>query len=150
MTDRIGWAKTGGRARRGLALALALALTAGAGLAAADDWAGYYLGIDGGDGSVDAMSIVPHGDGTYSVRVRSDRYSLCRTKAGGHTDGYITATGHVEGKGLVRRDVILTCHGHPESRQVRESTYTRDPETGILTLEAPDDSRKLYYHRISK
>lgn len=45
------------------AVAIGLGMSFGLGSAHADDWAGYYVGIDRLDGSLDRLSIVPQGDG---------------------------------------------------------------------------------------
>lgn len=127
-----------------LAVLLTAAVGAGPAQADDDDWAGFYVGIDDADGSVDRLSIVPIGDATFNIRVVLSKASLC---AGGET-GLIVGTGRIEDDKLVRRDAILRC-GDTEGRAIEDRTYTRDDDTGILTIKAGDDGRSLFYHRIS-
>ncbi|MCP4384487.1 MAG: hypothetical protein GY798_24260 [Hyphomicrobiales bacterium] len=133
-----------------LILAALLTTTFGAGLAYADDddWAGFYKAIDAADGSVDRLSIVPKGDGTFVIRLTADRHGLCADTAGSGA-GWATATGTVVDGNLVRREVMVMCDGEAEARPMADATYTRDGDTDILTLELPGHGRVQYYHRIS-
>jgi hypothetical protein len=129
----------------GVAAAATLLLSAVTPAAADDDdWAGLYQGLDALDGSVDYMSIVPLGDGKFDIRVVPSVNSYCDSGV-----GWNVADGRLENDGtLVRENVTVYCDGD-EPRSVSDGVYARDDDTGIVTLEHPDDGRKLYYHRIS-
>jgi len=132
---------------KSLFIATMLTVTAGLGLAHADDadWAGLYVGIDALDGSIDRLSIVPNGDGTFDIRMVSDGISLCDPET---PAGIILATGRIVDGQLVRENVRLKCEAADEIA-LDDGVYTRDDGTGILTLPAPDDGRQMQYHRIS-
>jgi hypothetical protein len=124
-----------------------LLATAGLNLAQADedDWAGYYIGLDAQDGSIDRLSIVPNGDGTFDIRMVSTAISLCDPS---DPAGVITATGRLVDGQLVRENVLLRCQG-AEEISLKDTTYTRDEGTGILTMPAPDNARQMQYHPVS-
>jgi hypothetical protein len=132
---------------KSLFVATILTMTVGLGLAHAndDDWAGFYIGIDALDGSIDQLSIVPNGDGTFDIRMVSDGISLCDAET---PAGMIVATGRIVDGQLVRENVRLKCEKADETA-LDDGAYTRDGETGILTLPAPDDGRQMQYHRLS-
>ncbi|HMB59882.1 MAG TPA: hypothetical protein VKN35_08215 [Xanthomonadales bacterium] len=111
----------------------------------ADDWAGFYVGIDSLDGSIDHLSISPNEDGTYDIRSRPSKISHCKTD---HGSGVIVATGKVVNEQLLRQNVQLLCHG-TEVVSLPDQAYTRDDDTDILYLVSSDDGRKLVFHRIS-
>jgi len=115
------------------------------GPSASDDWAGYYVGIDAGDGSVDRTAITKNDDGTYAIAVKSTRFRPCPTA---HPAAFETATGVVVDGKLERRDTSRRCDDSGEVISIDDIAYTRDPETGILTHPAPSDGRLLYLHRL--
>ncbi|MCP4383155.1 MAG: hypothetical protein GY798_17330 [Hyphomicrobiales bacterium] len=127
---------------------LAATFCIGSAHAADDDWAGFYMGIDALDGSVGRMSIIPNGDGTFAIRVTAAAISMCADGPGSGA-GWVSGTGRIVDGSLVRKDAMLTCDGAGEARPISDWTFTRDEDTGILTLGAGDDGRKLFYHRIS-
>lgn len=107
-----------------------------------DDWAGLYMGIDARDGSIDYVSIVPTGDGTYEVRTRVSEHSMCSTA------GLVVATAREKDDGLVRENIVVRCDGSDTTIEVSDTAYGLDDD--ILSLKAPDDGRMLYFHRISR
>ncbi|WP_421725811.1 hypothetical protein [Bauldia sp.] len=133
---------------------LLTAAIAAAGLSAGpafadDDWAGLYTAIDGKDGSVDRLSIVPNSNGTFTIHMTSTGLSLC-ADAGDNTAGWINATGRLAGKALLREHVRVTCAATGESRDIASSRYAiHEVNDDILMMRAPDDGRALYYHRVS-
>ena len=135
--------------RRGFGLAFCMAVILGSSPVVADQFAGFYQGIDAGDGSIDTMSIVPNGDGTYTLRVIASRMSFCLIDDT-HRSGVLTATARVINGRLSRQDVEVRCEGSDEVLFIPDSTYEYDARNGILTLVAVDDGRLLHYHRISK
>ncbi len=135
MTSRILWLLTA---------AFLLATNVTPALADDEDWAGMYQGLDSLDGSIDYMSIVPLGNGMFDIRIVPSRISICDTETGA---GVITALGRLTDEGLVREKPLLKCFGL-EPRIIKDSLYTRDDKTGILTPLASYDGRKHYFHRI--
>jgi len=130
---------------KSMVLAAALATTVtGAAVADDGDWVGFYRAIDVVDGSVDSLSIVSNSDGTYRIVMSSPRLGAC---AGGTQAGIITATGHVVGGKLERRDVMYKCEGSDEMKPLPDSVYTRDSDSHILMLEGPM-GRLNYYHPV--
>jgi hypothetical protein len=85
---------------------VAFAVVSAVGLAYADDWAGFYNGIDEYDGSLDRQSIVPNGDGTYQITIKSDAFSVCDATDPG---AFMSGTGRVVDGTLVRQDTVI--HG---------------------------------------
>jgi hypothetical protein len=132
---------------RGLLVIGLLLTTAGLNLAHADDedWTGFYIGLDAQDGSIDRLSIVPNGDATFDIRMVSTGISLCDPA---NPAGVITATGRLVDGQLVRENVLLRCQG-AEEVILKDTTYTRDADTGILTMPAPDNGRQMQYHPVS-
>ena len=130
--------------RTGIALAVILAGTGA--VLADDDWAGLYQGIDIVDGSHDVMSIVPNGDGTYDIRVKSTGLAYCDD---GARPGVIRAEARVEAGQLVREKVAYRCEGEAGFTDMEDGTYVRDDETGILTIEVRG-GRLNHYHRMSE
>ena len=117
---------------------------AGPAVAEDDEWAGLYLGVDAGDGSLDYLSIVPLGDGKYDVRIAVSDHSMCSD-----APGVVRTTGHVEDDRFVREEGELVCDGaaavaHPGV------VYELDADNKILATQAPDDARMLYFHRLSQ
>jgi len=108
------------------------------------DWAGFYQGIDGLSGSVDRVSIVPLGDGKFNIRIKPGIFVLCESR-----DGWIVADGRLSDGKLMRENTQIHCGGGAATTTIPDTVYTRDEATGILTLEAYNDQRKLYYHRMS-
>ena len=108
------------------------------------DWAGLYQGIDALSGSVDFLSIVPLGEGKFDVRAKPGIFVLCESR-----DGWIVADGRLADGKLMRENTQIHCGGGAATTTIPDTVYTRDEATGILTLEAYNDQRKLYYHRIS-
>ena len=111
---------------------LAVAIGAGDASAADDDWIGLYIGIDALDGSVDHLSIVPNGDGSYGIRMTSSALAMCTPAP---TAGWIVATGRLVDGNLVREDVVYGCAGSDEMTPLGDGIYHRNEETGILTIE---------------
>ena len=112
-----------------------------------DPWAGFYIGVDAADGSVDRTAIVPNGDGTYAIAVKSTKFSQCPEADAAAVQ---TATGVVTDGTLVRTNTQRRCDGAGEPVAVGDVAYERDPQTGILSYPAPSDGRRLIAHRISK
>jgi hypothetical protein len=110
-----------------------------------DDWIGYYVGIDAGDGSVDRTAITRNGDGTYGIVVKSGKFGPCPTA---HPAAFQTATGVVVDGKLERRNTSRRCDDSGKVVSVDDVAYARDPETGILSYSAPSDGRPLYLHRL--
>lgn len=110
-----------------------------------DEWTGYYMAIDALDGSIDSLSIVHNEDGSYRILMSSTGLAFCKD---GAEAGLISATGKVIDGKLVREQVKYTCAISHESKPLPDSTYTRDPATGILKLDGPSN-RVNYYHPIS-
>jgi len=133
--------------RKTIMIAAAFCLLAQPGMAQDedDDWTGYYMGIDGGDGSVDSLSIVPLPDETYRILMSSTKLTFCKE---GTEAGMITATGKVVDGKLIREKVQYLCENSKELKPLPDGTYTRDPATGILMIDAPSN-RVNYYHPIS-
>jgi hypothetical protein len=129
-------------------LAFGMILALGTSPALADKFAGFYQGLDGEDGSLDSMSIVPNGDGTYTMRIRADRYGYCLDEEG-HRSAFVTATGRVIDGNLVRQDALAFCEGADEPISIPDFVYDFDARNGILSVDAPRLGRILYYHRIS-
>ena len=127
------------------ATATALVLTTGAVSAADDNFAGYYMGIDDQDGSVDNLSIVKMPDGSFKITVSSSGLGFCE---GGRNPGYITARGRLDGDRLVRENVVARCVGSEETFKLNDGIYTRSDEGDILSIQAPQ-GRLNHYHRIS-
>jgi len=127
-----------------VATAAILAMAATPVIADDDDWAGLYQGLDAFDGSVDYLSIVPSSDGKFDIRVVPSAISLCESKV-----GWIVAEGRlVDDETLARENVKVHC-SDAEPKSVPDGVYSRDDQTGILTIETPDDKRTNYYHKIS-
>jgi hypothetical protein len=110
-----------------------------------DDWVGFYIGIDGADGSIDRTAITKNDNGTYGITIKATKFGTCPSA---HAAAVQTATGEVTAGKLVRRNTSRRCDDSSEVISIRDAAYTRDPETGILTLPAPSDGRPLYQHRI--
>ncbi|MBL8906914.1 MAG: hypothetical protein JNM20_09580 [Rhizobiales bacterium] len=110
-----------------------------------DEWSGFYMGIDALDGSIDSLSIVRNEDGTYRILMSSTGLAFCKDGAEG---GLISAVGKVVDGNLVREQVKYTCAISHESKPLPDSTYIRDPATGVLLLNGPSN-RVNYYHPIS-
>ncbi|MBW8635930.1 hypothetical protein K1W69_01940 [Hoeflea sp. WL0058] len=127
------------------ATATALALATGAVSAADDNFAGYYVGIDDKDGSVDNLSIVEMPDGSFKITVSSSGLGFCEE---GRSPGFITATGRLDGDSLVRENVVAKCVGSEETFKLSDGTYTRSDDEDVLSIQAPQ-GRLNYYHRIS-
>jgi hypothetical protein len=127
-----------------VATAAILAMAATPVIADDDDWTGLYQGLDAFDGSVDYLSIVPSSNGKFDIRVVPSVISLCESKV-----GWILAEGRlVDDETLARENVKVHCSG-AEPKSVPDGVYRRDDQTGILTIETPDDKRTNYYHKIS-
>jgi hypothetical protein len=110
-----------------------------------DEWSGFYMGIDALDGSIDSLSIVHNEDGTYRILMSSTGLAFCKD---GAEAGLISAVGKVVDGKLVREKVQYVCAISHESKPLPDSTYTRDPATGILKLDGPSN-RMNYYHPVS-
>lgn len=126
-------------------LVAAFALMSAVGLAQADDWAGFYNGIDEYDGSLDRQSIVPNGDGTYRITIKSDAFSVCDATDPG---AFMEGTGRVVDGTMVRQDTVIHCSGGVDV-PVGDRSYALDQATGTLTYDSPEANRILAYHRMS-
>ena len=127
------------------ATSAALALASGAVSAADDNFAGYYMGIDDKDGSVDNLSIVKMQDGSFKITVSSSGLGFCEE---GTKPGFITASGRLDGDSLVRENVVAKCVGSEETFGLSDGTYTRSDDQDVLSIQAPQ-GRLNYYHRMS-
>lgn len=128
-------------------LAAVLTVVVGVVPARADDadWAGIYLGVDAGDGTIDTLSIVPKSDNTFDIRMSSTEFAAC---TGSARAGLLLATGRIVEGRLVRENVTYKCQGDGEAKPFPDATYVRDKETGMLTIEVPSAGRTNHYHRL--
>ena len=110
--------------------------------ASTSTWAGYYVGIDAMDGSIDHLSITPESGGTYKIRMTSTRLGHCQEGVGA---GWITATARRVADDLVRENVVFQCAGSDDGGSLPDGMYVRDAITGILTIEA-SGGRMNHYH----
>lgn len=111
-----------------------------------DAWAGIFAGVDAYDGSLDWMSIVPNGDGTYRIKVKSNSFGFCDTT---DPQAIMTGTGRIVDGKLVRQNTVATC-SDGDKKPLDDRTYTLDPTTGIVSLSANSTDRTLYYHQLAK
>ncbi|WP_421726596.1 hypothetical protein [Bauldia sp.] len=124
--------------------AMALTLGIGSATAQADNWAGFYVGIDQRDGSIDRISVVPTGDASYAVHVKASRFGSCD---GAHPGAVINGTATVVDASLVASQRALWCTGPGgDHLDLNDVTYTLDTETGTLSF--PASGRTISVQRL--
>ncbi|MCP4382078.1 MAG: hypothetical protein GY798_11810 [Hyphomicrobiales bacterium] len=127
--------------------AAALAAGIGGGTALADDWAGFYVGIDQLDGSLGRVSVVPADADTYSVVIKSSRFGSCESA---NPAAVMNGSASIAGTQLVLREPTIWCTGVGGSgRVVGDVSFTRDSESRTLSFPAALDGRTLAFQRLS-
>ena len=119
-------------------------IAAGPAVADDDDWIGVYLGVDAADGSMDYLSIVPGDDDTFAITIAVSAHGMCP----GTGAAVVHAAGRLDGDRLVREEGTLTCAGadavaHPGT------VYELGKNNRYVAAPAPNDGRKLHFHRLS-
>lgn len=118
-----------------LAAAIGLGASFGLGSAHADDWAGYYVGIDQLDGSLDRLSIVPQDDGSCEAA---------------HPEAVMTGVGRISDGALVIGNAAIWCAGRGgEPLKTSDLSLDLDTDAGALSYAAPFDGRILTFTRTS-
>ena len=113
-------------------------------VASDDDWAGVYIGIDAGDGSLNRMIILPGEDGNYRIVQKSSQYASCEET---HPSAVTTADGRVVGEALRRENTQRRCTDTGDLKPAGEVELERIPGTGVVRYSGSSDGRPMIYHR---
>lgn len=114
----------------------------------ADSWTGLYQAIDHVDGSIDHLSIVANGDGSYTLRGTVSNHGNCAQKTGKPTRGWYKASGTIDDGKLTRENTIVSCEGLSETFRVADTALTHDATTNTLSIPVMDGKKTLVFHRI--
>ena len=110
-----------------------------------DDWNGLYAGIHPGDGSLDHLSIVPAGGGTYEFLLSTERLGLCD---GG--PGWAAGTLARSGRALEVQEETVSCADGSQAATPPGFRLTFTADDDILLIEPlTGDGPGFHFHRIS-
>ncbi|MEM6848770.1 MAG: hypothetical protein AAF580_11965 [Pseudomonadota bacterium] len=117
------------------------------GSAIADEWSGFYVGVDAKDGSLERLSIAPRGNGTFSYTVSSSKFDPCEAT---HPEAVLTAIGTPARGRLVVGQSVVWCGGRGgEALPLGDIELNLDPALGIVSYAARSDGRRVSLTRIS-
>ncbi len=115
----------------------------------ADPWTGIFQAIDPVDGSIDYLSIIANGDGSYTLLGTASNHGVCAKKSGMPKRGWHKASGTIRDGKLTRENAIVTCEGLKDTFRVADTALTHNATSNTLSLPVMNGAKTLVFHRLN-
>ena len=115
----------------------------------ADPWTGIFQAIDPVDGSIDYLSIIANGNGSYTLIGTASNHGACAKKTGMPKRGWHKASGKIRDGKLTRENAIVTCEGLKETIRVEDTALTHNATSNTLSLPVMNGAKTLVFHRLN-